>query len=176
MNSAPRSLDPPKARLDRKVWVNTMTTANVSLSQAREWSVNLTSATLIAAAIKAENYKNKPYCTALDNALRQLEDGRTWTLRGEALTVQSASRHWVEHNASADHCTCEANAHGLQCWHRALLHILLVYNAVSVPIAPSANTVTPRKRTARERATVPAVNPWANASYEAVLAACDDLC
>ncbi len=105
-----------------------------------ELIVNLTTLQFIAAGLKTEQPGNTSFHRALDKALRQLDAGRAFTLRGNMLEIQSESRHWVMHTATVESCDCEA-MQGV-CWHRAACALLVAYETIHAaallcePLAP----------------------------------------
>jgi|GEM_PF-6839346 len=141
--------------------------STISLRQT-EMLVNLTSAALIAAALKAEAPANRSLHRALDKVLLQVERGRTFTLRPSGLRVQSSWHDWLEYDVTPHGCICAAER-GI-CWHRALFTLLRVVDCLQ-----SVSHVEPLHPAVSMAREVPAVNPWARKSYDDVLNASDEL-
>ncbi|WP_026370030.1 hypothetical protein [Kallotenue papyrolyticum] len=80
-----------------------------------------------------------------------------FTLRGNALTVQSSRHDWLHYDCTLETCECVAFERGLQCWHRALLVLLLAYETLHAAdmavVAYPKPKRAPRYRTARARVT-----------------------
>lgn len=133
-----------------------------------EFNVNLTVLHLIAAGLKAEQPRADSFHRAIDRALEQLAAGRSFTLRGEVLAIQSASRAWLTHTATPTGCSCEAQQ-GV-CWHRAAAALLVAYDALQ---AAASSAAEPRRPSVAAAAPTP--NKYADASYEEVVRLCDEL-
>lgn len=89
--------------------------------------------TALAMALRLE-HQDAAFHRALDKATDQLVQGTVYEFDGDELRVLSASRRGagVIHVANTKACTCEGARHPW-CWHRALVRLLFVHEAVKSP-------------------------------------------
>lgn len=83
----------------------------------------------IAQALKESQPLAADYHKALDRAVRYLQQGYSYELRGAHLTCTSMSSP-MTYETTLDDCECAGHVYGSFCLHRALLTICLSYQTL----------------------------------------------
>lgn len=84
----------------------------------------------------ANSLYGSPFARALNRAVAHVESGIAYEpYNAMYYRIQSASRSWLWHYVTLDHCSCEGAMPEISkhpwCWHRALVHLLTAQAALS---------------------------------------------